>query len=774
MIYLEIIEVDLTGQTQIGPGEPSEEVVGMAKRIGVMTSGGDAPGMNAAVRAVVRAGINQGADIFAIYEGYQGMIDGGDRIRPMKWEDVGGILHRGGTIIGTARCQVFRTREGRRLAVKNLLAHGIDGLVVIGGDGSLTGAELLQREWSEHVAELYDEGEISAEMAERHSYVSLAGLVGSIDNDMYGTDMTIGADTALHRITDAVDALTSTAASHQRAFVVEVMGRRCGYLAVMSAIATGAEWVLIPESPPAVEDWESKMVQVLRDGLAMGRRDNIVIIAEGAQDRYGKPIVSGYVRQVLEDRLGEDVRVTVLGHVQRGGSPSAYDRILSTIMGVEAVAAVLEAGRDDEPVMIAIRGNKIVRQPLMYCVAKTREINEAIQTLDFDRAMELRGRGFQEAFRILRTMVRAMPHAPKAGRRRLRIGILNAGGAAPGMNAAVRTAVRLSVDKGHIPLGIQRGFRGLINNQMQEMGWYSVNGWAPLGGSVLGTSRKVPDHSELYSVARSLEENKVDALLVIGGFSGYMAASVLHHERRNFPSFNIPIFCIPATIDNNLPAAEFSIGADTALNNITEAIDKIKQSAVASNRVFVVEVMGQYCGYLGLMSALATGAEKVYMHEEGIHLADLQEDIEALRESFLSGKRLGLMIRSEMANERYTTDYLAAIFEEEGGNLFDVRVSVLGHLQQGGDPEAFDRILASRMLARVIDYIDEHCTDRDPNPPAFAIGHVSGDLRMTHLDEVMRMADERFQRPYDQWWLRLRPVARMMAHMESPNGEMQD
>ena len=736
----------------------------MARRVGVMTSGGDAPGMNAAVRAVVRAGINQGAEMFAIYEGYQGMIDGGERIRRMQWEDVGGILHKGGTIIGTARCQAFRTREGRRVAVQNLLANGINALVVIGGDGSLTGADLLQREWAEHVSELHQSGEISREVAEAHSFISLAGLVGSIDNDMYGTDMTIGADTALHRITDAIDALTSTAASHQRAFVVEVMGRRCGYLAMMSAIATGAEWVLIPESPPAVEDWESKMIEVLRDGLTMGRRDNIVIVSEGAQDRYGKPISSANVRQILEERLGEDVRVTVLGHVQRGGSPSAYDRILSTIMGVEAVDAVLSARPDDEPVLIGIRNNKIIRQPLMYCVAKTREINEAIQTLDFDRAMELRGRGYKEAFRILRTMVRAMPHAPQAGKRRLRIAILNAGGAAPGMNAAVRTAVRLSVDKGHIPLGIMRGFRGLINNNIQELGWYSVNGWAPLGGSVLGTSRKIPDNSELYAVARTLEEHKVDALLVVGGFSGYQAASILVKERRNFPSFNIPIFCIPATIDNNLPGAEFSIGADTALNSITSAVDKIKQSAVASNRVFVVEVMGQYCGYLGLMSALATGAEKVYMHEEGVRLADVHEDIEQLRESFAAGKRLGLMIRSEYANARYTTDFLAAIFEEEGGDLFDVRGSVLGHLQQGGDPQPFDRIVASRMLAMVVDYIDENCRERGSNPPAVGIGHIAGEMKMTPLEDVMRMADEQLERPREQWWMQLRPVARMMAH----------
>jgi 6-phosphofructokinase 1 len=216
----------------------------------VLTSGGDAPGMNPAVRAVVRTALNRGAEIFAVYEGYQGLVDGGDRIRPVAWDDVSGILNRGGTVIGTARSAAFREREGRRRAAHHLVQRGIDRLVVIGGDGSLSGADLLRREWPSLLEELVAAGAVDRETAERHPALMLAGLVGSIDNDMLGTDMTIGADSALHRIIEAVDAIASTAASHQRSFVVEVMGRHCGYLALMSAIAGHAAYVLVPEWPP--------------------------------------------------------------------------------------------------------------------------------------------------------------------------------------------------------------------------------------------------------------------------------------------------------------------------------------------------------------------------------------------------------------------------------------------------------------------------------------------------------------------------------------------
>src|SRR5260221_7087325 len=190
------------------------------KRIGVLTSGGDAQGMNAAVRAVARIAMARGAEVYAILEGYQGMVDGGARIRRMVWDELGGILHKGGTIIGTARCEAFRSRPGRLQAAHNLLQNDVDNLIVIGGDGSLSGAAILHREWAGLLSELVSQGRVTQEQANRHPHLTIVGLVGSIDNDMLGTDMTIGADSALHRITEAVDAISSTAASHQRAFVV--------------------------------------------------------------------------------------------------------------------------------------------------------------------------------------------------------------------------------------------------------------------------------------------------------------------------------------------------------------------------------------------------------------------------------------------------------------------------------------------------------------------------------------------------------------------------
>ncbi len=736
-------------------------------RLAILTSGGDAPGMNPAVRAVARTGLDAGADVWGVLEGYRGLVAGGDALRPLSWDEVGGILHRGGTLLGTARSPEFRTVEGRQRAVRHLLERGIDRLVVIGGDGSLYAADMLWREWRDHVAALQASGQIAPDLAERHSHLVVAGLVGSIDNDMVGTDMTIGADTALHRITEALDAIGSTATSHQRTFVVEVMGRRCGYLALMSAISAGADWVLLPEDPPEHEDWQRMMCDRLRAGRKAGRRDSIVVVSEGAQDRHGQPITAVGVKETLERELGEEVRLTILGHVQRGGSPSAFDRYMSTVLGAAAVREVLAASPGDPPQLIGMRNNRVTRTPLGECVSATRDLAQALDEHRHADALTLRGGSFAESLQTLGTLVKALPKPPAPEQRRLRLAVLTAGGPAPGMNTAVRAAVRVGLDQGHVMLGVRNGFLGLVEDEIDEMGWMSVRGWTSAGGSELGTNRHVPTGSDLYALARTLEAREVDGLMVVGGWSAYEAVHRLYCERDKYPAFNLPILCLPATINNNLPGSEIAIGTDTALNSIVEVVDKIKQSAVASSRCFVVEVMGRYCGFLALMSGLASGAERVYLHEEGLTLADLQADLGHLIAGFQRGKRLGLLIRNEKANPVYTTPFMVSLLEEESGGLFEVRQAILGHLQQGGNPTPFDRIQATRLARRGLEALVAEA-ERGGSAARF-IGLEGGKVRLHDFEDFPRMVDRASQRPKTQWWMDLRPIAAVLAQ-PGPNG----
>lgn len=731
---------------------------GTGKRIGILTSGGDAQGMNAAVRAVVRTAVSLGARVFAVYEGYQGMVDGGTGIRELAWEDVGSILHKGGTIIGTFRSKDFRERDGRRRAARNLLEHGIDRLVVIGGDGSLSGLDQFRAEWPELLAELVASGELDRAVADDHPALMFAGLVGSIDNDLVGTDMTIGADTALHRIVDAIDALASTAASHQRSFVVEVMGRHCGYLALMSAIAGGCDYVLLPEDPPG-PGWEQRMCTALHRARAAGRRDSLVVVAEGARDREGRPISSGYVRQVIEDTLGEDARVTILGHVQRGGAPSAYDRWASTWLGFEAVQEVLAATPETAGPVLGFRGNRVTRVPLVEAVARTRQVPDLIAAGDYAGAMALRGGSFTEASRIFAELVE--PSRIDAPEESKRIAVIHAGGLAPGMNAAARDAVRLGISRGHTMLGVHDGFPGLRDGNLTELHWGDVEGWLVDGGADLGVRRTVPVTEELYRISRSIEDHRVDALLMVGGWNGYQAADVLHREAARFPACGLPIVCVPASIDNNLPGSELAIGADTALNVITEAVDRIKMSGSAAKRAFVVETMGRYCGYLALMGALAGGAERVYLHEEGISLPALVDDLAWLRHSFASGRKLFLAIRNENANPLYTTDFLARLLEQEGQGLYDVRQNILGHIQQGGCPTPFDRLLAVRLVSRALDLIGAEFAAGTTN--SWYLGLVQSKVTAFPLGQMTAEMDLLYRRPREQWWLALRPVLKAVA-----------
>ncbi len=322
------------------------------KCIGVLTSGGDAPGMNAGVRAVTRAAIYNGVQVKAIYRGYRGLISG--EVVPFQTQNVSNIIGHGGTIIKTARCQEFHTPEGRAQAYETMQKEGIDALVVLGGDGTITGAREFSAEYN----------------------VPIVGVPCTIDNDLYGTDHTIGYDTALNTITEAVDKIRDTASSHERLFFVEVMGRDAGFLALNGGIASGTEYAIIPE----VDTQDDQLQQIIQSGFRKSKNSSIVLVAEGAIEGGAMALAERMKKEYPQ----YNAQVTILGHIQRGGSPSAFDRIVASRMGLAAVEALLEGQRN---VMIGIRDNDIVYVPFDKAIKIKKQINR--QQLDTIRILSI-------------------------------------------------------------------------------------------------------------------------------------------------------------------------------------------------------------------------------------------------------------------------------------------------------------------------------------------------------------------------------------------------
>ena len=463
---------------------------------------------------------------------------------------------------------------------------------------------------------------------------------------------------------------------------------------------------------------------------------------------------------MLEERLGEDTRVTILGHVQRGGAPSAFDRSMSSILGHAAVEEVLAATPQSVPQLLGIRDNRVAKVPLMECVARTRELAERIAARDYDTALTMRGDSYTEMIHVFRSISRALP-SPQTRRRPARIALLNVGGLAPGMNAIAGAAVRLGLDRGHTMLGVDGSFRGLIDGDVRELEWGDVEGWSSRGGAELGISRHVPTVEDLDAIGRGLEDQRVDGLLIIGGWDAFEAAHTMDRERERYPAFEIPTICLPATIDNNIPNSELSVGADSALNLIVDSIDRVRQAGTASRRCFVVETMGGFCGYLALLGGLSGGAVRVYLHEEGITLKELAHDVERMVDSFQVGQRLFLTVMNEQASPMYTSDFLCRLFEQESQGLFDARELVLGQTQQGGAPSPFDRILGTRLAAHSIDWLSYQIDSASAG--GAVIGLHEGQVRMLPVRDAEELADWEHRRPLRQWWMQLRPIIDVLA-----------
>uniref|UniRef100_A0A671MC10 ATP-dependent 6-phosphofructokinase n=1 Tax=Sinocyclocheilus anshuiensis TaxID=1608454 RepID=A0A671MC10_9TELE len=729
------------------PVDPTK--MGVGKAIAVLTSGGDAQGMNAAVRATVRVGIYTGAKVYFVHEGYQGLVDGGDNIRQATWESVSMMLQLGGTVIGSARCQDFRSKEGRAKAACNLVKLGITNLCVIGGDGSLTGANEFRNEWSELLQILLKAGRTILHKEAKHSsHLNIVGMVGSIDNDFCGTDMTIGTDSALHRIMEVVDAITTTVQSHQRAFILEVMGRHCGYLALVTALACGADWVFIPEMPPD-EGWEDHLCRRLTYQRSIGNRLNVIIVAEGALDHHGKPITCDIIKNLVTKKLSFDTRATILGHVQRGGTPSAFDRILGSRMGVEAVMALLEATPDTPACVVSLSGNMAVRLPLMECVQVTKEVTKAMAEGRFEEAVKLRGNN-------------------------INIAIMNVGAPCAGMNAAVRSAIRIGILQGHSMLAVHDGFDGLAHGAIEPMTWGYVGGWTGKGGSNLGTKRSLPARM-IEEISLNIAKFNIHALVIIGGFEAFVGGLELVTAREKYEELCIPLVVIPATVSNNIPGSDFSIGADTALNTITTTCDRIKQSAAGTKRrVFIIETMGGYysnnnmCGYLATMAGLAAGADAAYIYEEQFGIHDLETNVEHLLEKMKTTVKRGLILRNEKCNANYTTDFIFNLYSEEGKGVFDCRKNVLGHMQQGGTPTPFDRNFGTKMGAKAVLWLTEKLKESGrifANTPDSACVLVMKKRATIFqpLSDLKEDTDSEHRIPKTQWWLKLRPILKILA-----------
>uniref|UniRef100_A0AAX7VEX2 Phosphofructokinase domain-containing protein n=1 Tax=Astatotilapia calliptera TaxID=8154 RepID=A0AAX7VEX2_ASTCA len=662
-----------------------ENLSGAGKSIAVLTSGGDAQGMNAAVRAAVRMGIYVGAKVYFIHEGYQGMVDGGDNIKEAKWESVSSMLQVGGTVIGSARCKDFRTHEGRLKAAHNLVQRDITNLCVIGGDGSLTGANLFREEWSSLLEELLQQGLIDEEATQRNSELHIVGMVGSIDNDFCGTDMTIGTDSALHRIIEVVDAIMTTAQSHQRTFVLEVMGRHCGYLALVSALACGADWVFIPEMPPE-DGWEDNMCQKLSEIRSRGSRLNIIIVAEGATDRQGQHITSDFVKDV--SRPGRYTEPQILP--QKHGPLSFVVWMLASRMGVEAVLALLEASANTPACVVSLVGNQAVRLPLMECVQMV-----SMFVLETD-------------MRLLGFIIKVKGQSSESE-------------------------------------SFQRGINmsSKPQNPMRVVVSYIIH------FAVTVYSRS----TFLFIYKRFLSKVVADSR-----------------------EFNLNLYlCVQCVLHlHALCVNIFFLFNDCILFYVcvNQTCDRIKQSASGTKRrVFIIETMGGYCGYLATVGGLAAGADTVYIYEEPFDIRDLQANVEHLTEKMKTSIQRGLVLRNENCNENFTTDFIYQLYSEEGRGVFDCRKNILGHMQQGGAPSPFDRNFGTKIAAKAMQWITRTLKESYKGGRVFANSEDTACLlgmrrRTLVFQPVAQLRDETdfvHRIPKEQWWLKLRPLMKILA-----------
>jgi 6-phosphofructokinase 1 len=845
-------------------------------RIAIVTSGGDAPGMNAAIRSIVRTGIKWGASVYGVYRGFDGLIN--NNIRKLGWDTETHYASQGGTVLLSARSKRFMEREGRKEAVLNLVRNGINCLIVLGGDGSLEGALTLKEEFREHFRDLIDEGRLSREeikgICERkiagesragldrrlisdpnvNNYASfygkpecykanpniyselssssqressqsversssrqmeddlkkeklssadfepyifdlkLVGIPASIDNDIYGADITLGADTATQRVSEAIDHLLSTMRSHSRVFVIEVMGRRCGWIALMSALAGAADYVLLPE---AIHNWRREMIEAIEIARRFGKPGIFVIVSEGAVEPDGSPIST---TEVVEEvaRHGIDVRLLKLGHIQRGGPTSAHDRIYGTLLGIKAVELMLTPIR--EPLMISIANNEHKEINLREVIEKCRMIKELQDKLRFEETLGHRGPFFQLSHsffmktifnneRIARIEedvlnargrrcaacrnkarecrfcedlykenevtllesscpdMKAQYSAAQGSRvekRRRRIGVLQTGTRSSGMNTALNAAVQYSFICCVEVFYILNGFDGLLAGQVFQAKLYEFSRESCDGGSAIGLSSG--SRPDVAGIEAKIREFELDSLIVIGDAEAMLLASRIK---------NVNVVLVPASASNNMPCTDLGIGTDTALNTILKVADCSKLNSLSMKRnVFVIEIAGGRCGFQSLMGGIAAGAFEVFIPERKYLVGHLSETAQRLRTRFRDVPRRGIVLfRNEHTFCSMSVESLCRVLKTDTEGSFETDFSVLGHLQSGNNPTPIDKINATLMAIKAVDMCLVDCG-------VGMVGVCGGEVRFTKMKDVLDLFDEANMRIKDPYWLKYSHVCR--------------
>uniref|UniRef100_A0A673HGW7 ATP-dependent 6-phosphofructokinase, liver type-like n=1 Tax=Sinocyclocheilus rhinocerous TaxID=307959 RepID=A0A673HGW7_9TELE len=496
---------------------------------------------------------------------------------------------------------------------------------------------------------------ITAETAKQHGHLNIVGLVGSIDNDFCGTDMTIGADSALNRITEIIDAITTTATRSEA---------------------------------HNLQKFSDKQSQILSD---------------------------------------------------------------------------------------------IIKRVILLCLLKTKEVQRAMNEKRFEEAIQLRGRSFENNWNIYKLLAYQKPAAVPSQHS---IAILNVGAPAAGMNAAMRSAVRVGLATGHRLYIVSDGFEGLANGAVNEVSWNQVAGWTGQGGSLLGTKRTLPSTC-MEKLVENLNKFSIQSLLVVGGFEAYEGILELVEARGRYDELCIPMCIIPATISNNVPGTDFSLGSDTAVNAAMASCDKIKQSATGTKRrVFVVETMGGYCGYLATTTGIAVGADAAYIFEDPFNIHDLKVSNTPDAPHIHSSQKnkccfFSILRKNEKCHVHYTTDFIHKLYSAEGKGVFDCRVNVLGHLQQGGVPTPFDRNYGTKLGVRAVQWLTEKMTDSFRqgrvfvNTPdtACVVGLYKKVLTFSPITELKDQTDFEHRMPKTQWWLNFRLMLKMLAKYQTPFNE---